>query len=428
MSSKNILEEMKHIIPGDHMVLLYDETEDVSNIDVMVSYILSRLEKNEKCFYIKGDIGIELILKRLSALIDLESYIKSNQLVISDKRDVYAQGGKFSPHKMIDSIKKLSEEAIEEGFSAFAMTGELSFVLEYENGFENIMEYEFLLNDEIFGSYPVSAICRYNITKFSHLMIKNIIEVHPLIIWKGQVHENPFYFEVVDTDNVDIERYQVESMLDTIVKFSSTKSRFRNEIENKEKQYQKLQLSFLKDIVLSLTRLLEIHDEYTKDHSQKVAIISKKIATEMGLSEAKILQVYYAGLVHDIGKIIIPKEIINKPGKLSDDEYDIVKKHPSYAYDVLSNSKELYSIANIVLQHHERWDGHGYPNGIKIDNIPMESRIIAVADSYDAMTSDRSYRRAFTKEEAIEEIKRNAGKQFDPDIALLAVERVFNDL
>ncbi|MCK9191671.1 MAG: MEDS domain-containing protein [Sphaerochaetaceae bacterium] len=428
MSSKNILEEMKHIIPGDHMVLLYDETEDVSNIDVMVSYILSRLEKNEKCFYIKGDIGIELILKRLSPLIDLESYIKSNQLVISDKRDVYAQGGKFSPHKMIDSIKKLSEEAIEEGFSAFAMTGELSFVLEYENGFENIMEYEFLLNDEIFGSYPVSAICRYNITKFSHLMIKNIIEVHPLIIWKGQVQENPFYFEVVDTDNVDIERYQVESMLDTIVKFSSTKSRFRNEIENKEKQYQKLQLSFLKDIVLSLTRLLEIHDEYTKDHSQKVAIISKKIATEMGLSEAKILQVYYAGLVHDIGKIIIPKEIINKPGKLSDDEYDIVKKHPSYAYDVLSNSKELYSIANIVLQHHERWDGHGYPNGIKIDNIPMESRIIAVADSYDAMTSDRSYRRAFTKEEAIEEIKRNAGKQFDPDIALLAVERVFNDL
>lgn len=187
-------------------------------------------------------------------------------------------------------------------------------------------------------------------------------------------------------------------------------------------------MSFLKDIVLSLTRLLEIHDEYTKDHSQKVAIISKKIATEMGLSEAKILQVYYAGLVHDIGKIIIPKEIINKPGKLSDDEYDIVKKHPSYAYDVLSNSKELYSIANIVLQHHERWDGHGYPNGIKIDNIPMESRIIAVADSYDAMTSDRSYRRAFTKEEAIEEIKRNAGKQFDPDIALLAVERVFNDL
>lgn len=428
MSSKNILEEMKHIIPGDHMVLLYDETEDVSNIDVMVSYILSRLEKNEKCFYIKGDIGIELILKRLSELIDLESYLKSNQLVISDKRDVYAQGGKFSPHKMIDSIKKLSEEAIEEGFSAFAMTGELSFVLEYENGFENIMEYEFLLNDEIFGSYPVSAICRYNIKKFSHTMIKNIIEVHPLIIWKGQVHENPFYFEVVDTDNVDIERYQVESMLDTIVKFSSTKSRFRNEIENKEKQYQKLQLSFLKDIVLSLTRLLEIHDEYTKDHSQKVAIISKKIATEMGLSEAKILQVYYAGLVHDIGKIIIPKEIINKPGKLSDDEYDIVKKHPSYAYDVLSNSKELYSIANIVLQHHERWDGHGYPNGIKIDNIPMESRIIAVADSYDAMTSDRSYRRAFTKEEAIEEIKRNAGKQFDPDIALLAVERVFNDL
>ncbi|MGH4038647.1 MAG: HD domain-containing phosphohydrolase [Sphaerochaeta sp.] len=428
MSSKNIIQEMKHIVPGDHMVLLYDDSEDISNVDVMVSYILSRLENNEKCFYIKGDIDIELILQRLSEMIDLDSYLKSNQLVISNRSDVYAKGGKFSAKKMIESIKKLATQAIEEGYSAFSLTGELSFVLEYENGFENIMEYEFLLNDEIFGSYPVSAICRYNITKFSHLMIKNIIEVHPLIIWKGQVHENPFYFEVVDTENVDIEKYQVESMLDTIVKFSSTKNRFRNEIENRERQYQKLQLDFLKDMVLSLTRLLEIHDEYTKDHSQKVATISKKIATEMGLSESKILQVYYAGLVHDIGKIIIPKEIINKPGKLSDDEYDIVKKHPSYAFEVLSNSKELFSIANIVLQHHERWDGNGYPNGVKIDNIAMEARIIAVADSYDAMTSDRSYRKAFSKKEAIEEIRRNAGKQFDPAIAMLAVDKVFTNL
>ena len=134
---------------------------------------------------------------------------------------------------MIALLKTLTKDAIKEGYSALSITGEISWVLDYEDGFERIMEYEYLLNKEIFGVYPVSAICRYNINKFSSKMIKNIIEVHPIVIWNNQVHENPFYFDVVNTKDVDIEKYQVEEMLKAIMEFSHVKSRFQEELKYK---------------------------------------------------------------------------------------------------------------------------------------------------------------------------------------------------
>jgi HD-GYP domain-containing protein (c-di-GMP phosphodiesterase class II) len=179
-------------------------------------------------------------------------------------------------------------------------------------------------------------------------------------------------------------------------------------------------------MVVTLTSFLEIHDVYTKYHSQNVAKLSRDIAQNMGLSDYSFSQIYYAGLVHDIGKAIIPKGIINKNGKLTFDEYETVKKHPLYAYEVLINSSELKEIATIVLQHHERWDGNGYPNGVSKNDISLEARIISIADTFDAMTSDRPYRKAFDKEIAIQEIIDNAGTQFDPEIAILAVEKVFS--
>ncbi len=426
MNFNYLLEKMNQIVAGDHMVLLYDDKDVNMNINVIATYIISRINKNEKCFYIDGEIDIELILNRLRISIDVDQAIKSGQLSILSKNDAYSKEGKFVPKKMISLIKKLALDAIEEGYNAFAITGEISWVLDYEDGFERIMNYEYLLNDQIFGFYPVSAICRYNINKFSSKMIKNVIEVHPIIIWNGQVHENPFYFSIVNTENLDIQKFQVESMLKAIEEFTHVKSRFRDKIEIQENKYQKLQLEVLQNMIVTLTDLLEIHDVYTKNHSQKVATIARLIAEKMGLSQQSISQIYYAGLVHDIGKALIPKSIINKNEKLTYDEYEIVKTHPTIAYKALVNSKELNFIANIVLEHHERWDGKGYPSGIKGDAIRLESRILALADSYDAMTSDRPYRKAFTTQKAIIEIRENAGKQFDPNIAIFAIENVFN--
>ena len=422
--------KMNQIISKDHMVLLYDNTEvdNDSNIDVIVAYILSRIERNEKCLYIQGDLNTQLILDKLNKAIDLESVLEKQKLSILTKEDAYSKEGSFNARKMIDLIKVLSNDAIKAGFNGLAITGELSWILKYPDGFSRIMEYEYLLNEEIFSSYPVSAICRYNIDKFSNAMIKNIIEVHPIIIYKGSIHENPFYFEVVNSNNLDIDKFQVDSMLKAIEKFTFTKSRFRSELEIKEKQYQELQLNVLKNMIITLTDFLEVHDIYTKKHSQKVANYAKEIAIAMNFSEYSINQVYYSGLVHDIGKTLIPKDILNKNGKLNDEEYSIVKEHPFNAYKALAKNKELENIANIVLEHHERWDGFGYPNHVKGENINIEARILALADTFDAMTSNRPYRKAFTKEYAIKEIKDKAGTQFDPTIAKVAVENVFTKL
>ncbi|TDX48419.1 HD domain-containing phosphohydrolase [Orenia marismortui] len=181
-------------------------------------------------------------------------------------------------------------------------------------------------------------------------------------------------------------------------------------------KYNDLQDEFKRGIIFSIVKMLEIHDEYTTGHSENVAKISKKIAQRMDLSDIAINQAYWAGLVHDIGKILIPKEILNKEEKLTDEEYKLIKEHPVWAYDTLKSCEKLRNIAEIVLYHHEAWDGGGYPEEIKKDQIPLISQIITVADTWDAMRSNRSYRKALDKEIAIQEIKENRGKQFAPKV------------
>jgi HD-GYP domain-containing protein (c-di-GMP phosphodiesterase class II) len=127
-------------------------------------------------------------------------------------------------------------------------------------------------------------------------------------------------------------------------------------------------------------------------------------------------------MLHDIGKIGIDNSILNKPGKLSKNEWEIMKKHSEIGYRIAMSSPELEPIAEYILAHHERWDGNGYPQGLKGEEIPLLSRILAVVDSYDAMTEDRVYRKAMTHQAAIEEIKKNAGTQFDPNIAQIFID------
>lgn len=207
--------------------------------------------------------------------------------------------------------------------------------------------------------------------------------------------------------------------------FSPSKNKFavvftdvtdRVKSQNKVEKYQQLQLNLTNHIIISLTGLLEQHDPYTKNHSENVAMLSKKLAEKIELSKEKTLRVYYAGLVHDIGKTIIPGDVLRKVDRLSADEFNHIKRHPVYGYRSLSKSSELKDIADIVLHHHERWDGRGYPHQLSQEDIPIESRIITVVDAYDAMRSDRPYREAQSKEYAFEELKRNSGTQFDPDI------------
>lgn len=191
-----------------------------------------------------------------------------------------------------------------------------------------------------------------------------------------------------------------------------------------KKRYNKLQKEFTEEIIISLTKLLEIHDNYTMGHNQKVAEMSKRLAEVLDLKEKEIQKSYWTGILHDIGKTVIPARILNKRNKLTKEEYKIIKKHPEWAYKTLSNSRELREIAVFVLHHHERWDGSGYPDQLKNEEIPLISRIVALADSWDAMLSDRSYRKAMSKEKAVKEIIKNKGKQFDPLITEVFLDKI----
>ncbi len=189
-------------------------------------------------------------------------------------------------------------------------------------------------------------------------------------------------------------------------------------------RYKNIHEQFQRQIILAIIGILELHDRYTKGHSENVANISVSIAKEMGFSREELKEIEWAGLVHDIGKILIGKRILNKPGVLTASEYEEIKKHSIWGYEVLVNSEELSNIALYVKHHHERWDGEGYPDNLKGEKIPLVSRIIALADSWDTMCSNRVYRSKLPRNLAIKELETNRNYQFDPEVVDVALKLI----
>lgn len=176
----------------------------------------------------------------------------------------------------------------------------------------------------------------------------------------------------------------------------------------------------------SLAKALEARDDYTRGHSERVASLALAIAHQLDLDEEHCNLIYNGALLHDIGKIGVPDAILLKPQGLSAEEMEIIRKHPTFGIAILGPLKFLGKVSELVMRHHERWDGSGYPSGLRGQEIPLASRIIAVADAYDAMTSSRPYRGALSHEEAVAEIKRGIGQQHDPavvDAFLSVIER-----
>ena len=185
--------------------------------------------------------------------------------------------------------------------------------------------------------------------------------------------------------------------------------------EELTKTYSHLRSSYM-EIVETLRVLVDARDTYTRGHSDRVAVCAAAIAKEMGKDASYCERVRIAGLFHDIGKIGVSDEILMKKSKLTLEEYVKIKKHPEDGERILSALTMFQEIVPIVRAHHERLDGKGYPDGLKGEEIPLESRMIAVADSFDAMTSKRSYRQALSLEEAIVQLKEGSGTQFDPEV------------
>jgi hypothetical protein len=190
---------------------------------------------------------------------------------------------------------------------------------------------------------------------------------------------------------------------------------------NNARLYQKIQDSYF-EIVKALAQAIEAKDPYTHGHSERVMQYTVQIAQKLGLPKKEIDSLRYAAILHDIGKIGVRGIVLNNPNGLSSEEYDEIKKHPLVGEGIIKPIELLEPIRPLIRHHHEWYNGKGYPDGLSEGNIPLGARILAVADAYDAMKSDRPYRKALTEETAIQELKRGSGTQFEPKIVEVFLE------
>lgn len=228
------------------------------------------------------------------------------------------------------------------------------------------------------------------------------------------------YLVLPDKTRIPV-NYNASTLRDSLNQASGAVIVFRDDTE-RMKSRQNLQESFEKlrktmgGIIETMARMLETRDPYTAGHQRRVSDLARTIAYSMNLSEDKVEAIRMSSIIHDIGKISIPAEILSKPGKLSDIEFNMMKTHPQTGYDILRNIEFPWDVAEIIYQHHEKIDGSGYPRGLKNDEIMMEAKIITVADIVEAMASHRPYRPALGIDSALEEIQKNRNMSLDADI------------
>ncbi|MCM1264241.1 MAG: HD-GYP domain-containing protein [Butyrivibrio sp.] len=216
----------------------------------------------------------------------------------------------------------------------------------------------------------------------------------------------------------------------TLAELNDLKKSLQQEVKRQTKaaedRREKLE-RLSRQIVLTLAKTIDAKDKYTKGHSERVADYSMKIAARIGLSEQEQQEIYWMGLLHDIGKIGVPDTIINKAGKLTDEEFHIIQTHPIIGSEILSTISEIPNITKGARFHHEKYNGTGYPDRLAGEDIPFVARIIGVADAYDAMTSKRSYRDVLPQAVVREEIVKGKGTQFDPKCADIMLEMIDED-
>jgi len=216
-----------------------------------------------------------------------------------------------------------------------------------------------------------------------------------------------------------------ERLRHVITRYAAEKAAKESQ-EKLQQSYRVLNKTF-DDTILAFSTILEIKDRYTAGHQIRVARLAEAIAKKMHLDDEKVRVTRIAGIIHDIGKIYVPADILSRPGRLSDLEFEIIKTHVQYGYDILKTIDFPWPIAQVVLQHHEKLDGSGYPNGIKGEDILLYSRILTVADVVEAMASHRPYRSALGLDKALDEISQNKGKLYDPDVVDACLKLITED-
>jgi PAS domain S-box-containing protein/putative nucleotidyltransferase with HDIG domain len=268
--------------------------------------------------------------------------------------------------------------------------------------------------------YTQEEILSTPITEFIHPENRELVMQRYLKRLKGEIFENVYQFRAVNKSG-DARWVVISTVLIEWEGRPATLDYYTDVTESKLSE-EKLLKSYaslkktLNDAIDTMVKIVETRDPYTSGHQQKVADLATAIAREMKLEETRVDNLRMAAVIHDIGKMYIPSDILSKPGKLSDIEFSLIKTHSQYGYDIVKGMDFPCNVAKVVLQHHERLDGSGYPNQLKGDDTILEAKILVVADVMEAMVADRPYRPALGVDKAIEEISKNKGRLYDPAV------------
>jgi len=218
----------------------------------------------------------------------------------------------------------------------------------------------------------------------------------------GQISDNEWYLSFLEFGTHEA------SLMSSAATIMATHARNMNLLEERER--------LVVSVVRALVTAIDAKDEYTRGHSERVALYGKRLAVELGFDAEHCERLYLTGLLHDVGKIGVADAVLCKPGALSPEEFDQIKQHPDKGWAILTDVEPLSYVLPGLLHHHEQFDGSGYPDGLSGDDIPVDGRILAVADAYDAMTSDRPYRKGMPHKQAELILRTGSGQQWDPKI------------
>ena len=334
----------------------------------------------------------------------------------------YIQEVVTSPYKIIaidddpGILDSLTVVLKRNGYSLVTFTNPIEAIEELKNNNYDLLLLDFIMSP-LHGDQVVAEIRKFDKDLYILLLTGHKDLAPPLDTIKQLDIQG--YCE--KSDNFDQLLLLIESGLKAIEQ-RKTISEMNTKLEDANK---KLKKSYL-DIVQSLRATVEAKDSYTRGHSDRVSAYSVLLGKYLKLSDSELETLRIGGLFHDVGKIGIPDTILLKNGKLTDEEYAEIKKHPQIGVDILGDSDMFKDIIPFVKYHHERFDGRGYPEGLSGENIPFIARIAAVADAFDAMSSRRVYRDSLPTEIVREEIFKNLGTQFDPEIATVFLDIIDN--
>jgi len=469
-SSPDVIDVIGNAPWGTHLCQFYRTKEDL--FDILVPYFKAGLENNEFCMWVTSEPVDEKEAREVmrGAVPGFDQYLKTGQIEMVPYREWYLKGGAFNLKRILNAWLDKLEGALAEGYDGMRVTGNAAWL--EKRDWRKLADYEEEISNLI-GNYRMIAMCTYSLDRCGPLERIDVVQNHQLALirreGKWELTENSerkkvekqlrgqkeFTDAVIDalTDTFYIfdpksgkaTKRVLEKGHSTVELTYITKDGRRipfeyssvlirdpdgrpcvcsvgRDITDRRKGEGKVQSTLgklrrtLRATIQAMVLTVEMRDAYTAGHQRRVTNLASAIAKEMHLSGDEVDGIRMAGSIHDIGKIGVPAEILNKPVRLAHMEFELIKTHPAIGYNILKEIQFPWPVAKIVLQHHERIDGSGYPHGLSGDAILLEARILAVADVVEALASHRPYRPALGINKALEEIREKRGTLYDQEV------------